>query len=97
MLYKMDIVSALSEKYAQIIEEQLETGNPPETREAFERLRGAGYPRASVISMLSRVYLVERETMLSEGSEFDRRRYARMLTQLPQMPNDDHWDDYDIG
>lgn len=87
----MELNELLKEELESIVSKQVETGDPPETRETFERLQNAGYSKEEITSMIARVLVVEMHTVVSEGQSVSRSRYAKMLRDLPTLP-EEHWD-----
>jgi hypothetical protein len=76
------IRSALRE----IIENQMRDGDPPETKETFDRLISEGIPEAEVWRLLSRVVLHELYGVLNERRVFNRAEYVKTLKGLPELP-----------
>ncbi|NPV70672.1 MAG: DUF1841 family protein [Firmicutes bacterium] len=66
-----------------VAETQIQTGSPPEAKEAFERLKRAGLSghaaRASIAGLI--VWYIYH--ILKEETRFDREEYARLSTGRP--------------
>lgn len=87
----MEINSLLREELKSVVDKQIEEGDPPETRDTCERLENAGYSEDEIKEMIATVLVVEMHTVVSEGQPFNRKRYAKMLHNLPTLP-EEHWD-----
>ena len=73
----------------QILQNQMDAGEPPETKQTFERLRAAGVPEDEVWRLMSGVLAGELATMMREERLYDRDRYVRGLGSLPNWPPSD--------
>jgi hypothetical protein len=67
-----------------VIEQQLRDGNPPETRQTFDRLRDAGYPQRTAVGMIGEVLINEIDHMMPEKRAFDRDRFQTLLQRLEE-------------
>jgi hypothetical protein len=72
----------------EVLEAQIRTGNPPETRKTFERLVASGIPRGEVWRLLSVVLMCELFDVLKSERPFDLKRYVEMLEALPRVPQE---------
>lgn len=63
---------------------QLETGEPRETRETYERLLAEGHPRNHALQLIASALRAETNRMLSEATPFDNDRYAALLAKIKQ-------------
>ena len=61
---------------------QLETGDPPETKATFERLMAEGHPRNHALQLIAAALRTEMNRMMSESSPFDNERYAALLAKI---------------
>lgn len=66
----------------EVVENQLREGDPPETRQTYERLIAAGYTHDRVMEMIASALVGEIWTILKEQKDFDRARYAALLGEL---------------
>jgi hypothetical protein len=71
----------------EVLEGQIREGNPPETKETFDRLRSTGIPEDNVWKMLGAVLLTELNAA-RESKVFDNERYVRRLLVLPQYSSE---------
>jgi hypothetical protein len=65
-----------------IVENQVASGDPPETARALERLLGEGLGRHDAIHALASVLATETHRMLRERRTFDQDAYLRSLADL---------------
>jgi uncharacterized protein YoaH (UPF0181 family) len=61
---------------------QLETGDPPETKATLERLMAEGYSRAHALQAIAAALRIEMNRMLSESTPFDNDKYAALLSKI---------------
>ena len=68
-----------------LLSAQLESGNPPQVRQAFERLRRIGMSEREIWRLLRIVLEREIEAMLRTRRVFDPLDYAGALDALPEV------------
>lgn len=73
----------------QMVDQQLRTQDPPETRRTWRRLQAAGFSADEAREMIASVVWDEMRSMSEEDRPFDRRRFARLLDRLPDLPEPD--------
>ncbi|HXF80647.1 MAG TPA: hypothetical protein VN598_17405 [Usitatibacter sp.] len=61
---------------------QLETGDPPETKATLDRLMAEGYSRPHALQAIAAALRVEMNRMLSESTPFDNDKYAALLAKI---------------
>ena len=61
---------------------QLETGDPPETKATLERLMAEGYSRAHALQAIAAALRTEMNRMMSESTPFDNDKYAALLAKI---------------
>lgn len=66
----------------QVIEEQLESNDPPEARAALDRLKQSGFDRHAALHELLRVLVLALYGMARTRGEFDQSAYRRALKTL---------------
>jgi hypothetical protein len=69
-----------------VLETQIRNGDPPETREAFDRIVASGIPVSEAWRLLSVVLMCELFDVLKNERTFDLERYVNMLKALPKVP-----------
>ena len=77
---KKELRAALLE----VVENQISSGDPPETRQTLERLVNSGYSRKIAVLMIASVLVKELWDMQKEQRVFDRARFIADLESLPQ-------------
>ena len=63
---------------------QLETGDPPETKVTYDRLIAEGHPRNHALQLIAAALRAETNRMLSEATHFDTGRYAALLAKIKE-------------
>ena len=71
------------------IQNQITANDPAETKETFNRLIAAGFPKEDVWRLLSAVFAVELTTILREDRPFSLDAYVKALKALPDLPLDE--------
>jgi hypothetical protein len=82
----------IREALFEAVENQMKMGQPPETKQTFERLRAAGYSRKETMKMLASVLLIELNDMVRDNRMYDEVSYVKKLQALPQPPWEDEED-----
>jgi hypothetical protein len=70
----------------QAVKEQIRQGDPPETKETFDRLRREGHVEDEVYRLLGCVMTSEIYDVMKDERVFDRDLYVRRLRALPKLP-----------
>jgi len=90
-----DIVSAdsedgqrLGETIIEIVENQLEENNPPETRITLDRLIAEGETRENAMRHIASALVIEIFGMLKHQELFNEKRYIKNLNGLPNTPEE---------
>jgi len=61
------------------------TGNPPEARKTFERLKAEGHSETEALHLVTAVLRTEMTKMLQQGKPFDDAAYTELLKKLPHV------------
>jgi hypothetical protein len=69
-----------------MVNRQLAEGDPPETREAFERLQTAGYSPEHARRLIGLLLAAELTREMLSGKPFDKKSFAESLRRLPEIP-----------
>ena len=85
----MDDPEALRSVIFQLINNQIRDGNPPETKQTYDRLLAEGYPEEEVMKYIGFVVSSEVFSVLKEGKTYNEERYVAALRALPRLP----WDE----
>jgi hypothetical protein len=74
------------EAIREAVREQIRTGDPPEAKKTYERLKTMGMAADEALEMLAAVLAVEMFEMLKEHKPYDREHYESQLRKLPTLP-----------
>ena len=66
---------------------QIDTGDPPEARETYDRLIDGGASNSQALHLMASVLRVEMNEMLTKATPFDNARYAAGLAKLKAPDN----------
>ncbi|MET1279713.1 hypothetical protein [Vibrio navarrensis] len=69
----------------EVIENQLEDGNPIKVKETLMRLMMTGHSREEAIAMMACVVSIEIFDVMRNEGKFNLTRYAEHLDQLPDL------------
>jgi hypothetical protein len=75
----------VKDAFMEVVVNQLETGDPPETKATLERLMAAGNSRGEAMQLIAAVARKEMQAMMASGGVFDNARYAKLLAKLPEI------------
>ena len=75
----------VKDAFMEVVVNQLETADPPETKATLERLMAAGNTQGEAMQLIAAVARNEMQSMMSMGRAFDNARYAKLLAKLPQL------------
>jgi hypothetical protein len=76
------------EEIRRVVRTQIRIKEPPETEQTYLRLKHEGYSDREAVELIAAVLAAEIFSMLSQKSEHDPARYAKMLKRLPELPYD---------
>ena len=71
--------------FMEVVMNQLETGDPPETQATLDRLMAEGNSQGEAMQLIAAVARNEMQAMLAAGRSFDNVRYAQLLAKLPKL------------
>ena len=72
----------------EVIHTQIRENDPPEMKQALERLRDQGFAEEEVIKRIGYIVVSEVFSVLKENRPYDREKYIAALNDLPRLP----WD-----
>jgi hypothetical protein len=78
----------LGEAILEVVQNQIQDNDPPETRQTFERLQANGYTADEAQRLISTAVTVELFHITRDRQRFDRKRFVWNLSHLPREP----WD-----
>jgi hypothetical protein len=79
----------LKARFLEVVLNQMRDGDPPETKETYDRLTSAGYAHEETMNMLVSCVASEIFGILVTNELVNQERYVGMLKALPKMP----WDE----
>ncbi|MEI6310360.1 MAG: hypothetical protein WCP58_12055 [bacterium] len=68
----------------EVVNTQLKSGDPPETRQTLNRLIGEGISEEAAKIYIGQAIVVEIFNILKHGEVFNRGRYRKNLSRLPK-------------
>jgi hypothetical protein len=74
--------------YLDAVDAQLKSGEPPETKGTYERLKREGFSDEEARVLLAQVIAVESYCIVKERKPFNRERFVRNLNALPAEPHE---------
>lgn len=80
----MESNNRLSAAIIQVVETQIDSNDPPETKQTFERLLAEGFSEKVAKELLGTVVIAEVFGVLKDGKPFDIERYVAALNKLPK-------------
>jgi len=69
-----------------VVENQLRSNDPPQTRQTFERLIAAGHTEQEAKRLIACVVSAEIFDVLNRNEPFNLDRFVKALDKLPAMP-----------
>ena len=84
----MEANEIIREQIFEIIKNQMNNNDPPETNKAFQRLLKEGYTEYETKQLIGQCIAVELFNIMKYKKPFDRKRYIKNLTNLPKEPFD---------
>ena len=87
----------------EVVDNQLKENNPPETKQAYEKLLEAGYSKREAKEKIGAVALTEIYDIMKENQPYDEERYVAALKEMVQQSVDfedcheivTEWDEWD--
>jgi predicted nucleic-acid-binding protein len=76
----------LKRAFLEVVENQLEANDPPETRETLKRLISEGISEDNAKIYIAQAVCVEVYHALKHKQEFNLQRYLKNLKRLPEEP-----------
>ena len=76
----------VNEAILEVVENQLRNGDPPETRQTYERLVKSGYSDEEARDLIGCVVVSELLDVVKNHRPYDHERYVAALKRLPTLP-----------
>lgn len=70
----------------EVVNNQIRDGNPPETRETFDRLVSTGLEKDEARRLIGYVVASEIFDILKHRQPYNQERYVKALRKLPELP-----------
>jgi len=70
----------------QVVENQIDLNDPPETKQTLNRLVSEGISEKKAKELIGSVVAAEVFEVLKKGEEFDKNRFVTALNKLPEIP-----------
>ena len=90
---EMESGPLVREAILEIVDRQLEDGDPQETVQTLKRLVAEGYSRQEARRLIGSVVLTETNQMMKDHETFNLARFVEALNRLPELP----FDAYGLG
>ena len=78
----MSFENTVKDAFLDTVSGQVETGNPPEAKAAYDRLIAGGQTHSHALHQLAGALRTEMDRMLTESTPFDERRYTALLEAI---------------
>lgn len=78
--------SRLKAAFLEVVDNQLNANDPPETRQTFERLIAQGISREDAIIFIAQAVCLEVFCIIKNKETYNRARYVKNLQRLPKEP-----------
>ncbi len=72
----------------EVVDNQLQTNDPPETRQTYDRLISEKYSEEEAKELIGCVVTSEIFDVLKKKEPFNPERFAKALNELPKLPQD---------
>jgi hypothetical protein len=79
----------LKSEILKIVDNQVSDGDPPETKQTYERLLSEGFSKKETREMIGTALIIEIWHMMKDKEPFNRQRYAADLDRLPEDISDE--------
>ena len=70
----------------EVVQNQIDSNEPPETKQTFDRLISEGFSKKEAKELLGFVVAAEVFEVIKAGKSFDIKRYVAALNRLPEVP-----------
>jgi hypothetical protein len=77
--------SYLKSEILEVVDNQLQTNDPPETRQTFDRLISEGYSEEEAKNLIGSVVTYEIFDVLNNQEPFNPERFVKALNDLPNL------------
>ena len=84
----MEVNENMRDIIFQVVDNQIKSNDPPETKLTFKRLLDLGYSKIEVKQLIGQCLSVEIFDAMKNQKPFNEKRYVKNLQQLPKEPFD---------
>jgi len=70
-----------------VVEKQVQSDTPPQTRETLDRLVAQGFSNEEAKHLIGSVVVMEMRAVVEESRAFSRERFVSLLEDLPRLPS----------
>jgi hypothetical protein len=70
----------------EVVQNQLDSNDPPETKQTLDRLIAEGFSREEAKELIGTVVIAEVFEVMNSGKPYDKERYVAALNKLPEVP-----------
>jgi len=78
----MDSERTVKNPYIQVVDDHMDSGDPPETKQAVEALVGKGRSPGQAKQIVAEIVKAEMNEMLASSRGFDNAKYAAALQKM---------------
>ena len=78
----------LKAAFLEVVDNQLNANDPPETRQTLDRLIAQGISREDAMNYIAQAVCIEVFDVLKHNKTFDQARYVKNLLRLPKEPKE---------
>lgn len=82
----MEINEIMRDQIFEILENQIKSNTPPETKTTYNRLRKEGFDDFETKQLIGQCISVEIFEVLKSGEPYNNKRYIKNLNKLPNKP-----------
>ena len=82
----MDPRDIIRQQFLEVVDNQLEANDPPETAQTLQRLKSEGYSDEDARMLIAQCVAAEMYEVFNSNAPFDQERYLKMLHALPTSP-----------
>ena len=82
----MNDPKAAREAFLEIVDNQIASNDPPETRQTFDRLTKSGWSQEDSKKLIAQCVAVELYSVMTKQEPFNEERFIKNLKNLPEEP-----------
>lgn len=82
----MKVNKVLQQQFFEIVDNQINSNDPPEAKINFERLKKEGFSEYETKQLIGQCIALETFQIIKFGEEFNKERFIKNLNNLPKEP-----------